>query len=113
MHGASKGVVQRVAPRGAFPVFRGLLVVDHCFNPECNRELRYLREGRVVRLIHDNGNETRVEHFWLCGNCSETHEFLFTPGGSIGLRLRIDSPVASKFFTADDVSLHWPISSQE
>jgi hypothetical protein len=26
-------------------------MIDRCFNPACRRNLRYLRDGRVVRVI--------------------------------------------------------------
>jgi hypothetical protein len=54
-------------------------MVNHCANPECSKPLHYLREGRIFvfdvpdplappkagKIVH------RMEHFWLCGNCSE------------------------------------------
>lgn len=61
-------------------------MVNACYNSECNKELRYLREGRVVRIVHDDGDQARVEHFWLCGPCSRAYEFIFEPDGSIGLK---------------------------
>ena len=33
-------------------------MVSHCANPDCRRELHYL-------------GSKRLEHFWLCGECSK------------------------------------------
>lgn len=63
-------------------------MVNYCYNPGCKRELHYLRDGRVVRIIHGLDDDMRVEHFWLCGHCSETYEFVFGADGSVSLRDR-------------------------
>src|ERR1700735_848968 len=77
-------------------------MVDVCYNPECKKELRYLREGRVVRIIHGDGDEARLEHFWLCGHCSQIYEFVFPSDGPVGLKVRgsqftLDSIRATSF----------------
>jgi hypothetical protein len=55
-------------------------MVNHCANPKCAKPLHYLREGRIFvfnmqpdspegvtdRTIH------RLQHYWLCGDCSQT-----------------------------------------
>jgi hypothetical protein len=41
-----------------------------------------------ILIIHGNGNEARVEHFWLCGPCSSEYEFVFEPDGSVSLKHR-------------------------
>lgn len=66
-------------------------MVDVCFNPECNKELHYLREGRIVRIVRGEGEEERLEHFWLCGPCSEAYEFVFEPDGSVHIKHRQSS----------------------
>jgi hypothetical protein len=55
-------------------------LVNHCANPQCCKPLHYLREGRVyvfdVTRAAAGNNERgarRMEHFWLCGACSETY----------------------------------------
>lgn len=63
-------------------------MVNVCYNPECRQELRYLREGRVVRIVHGDNDEARLEHFWLCGPCSQVYEFVFPTDGPVGLKLR-------------------------
>ncbi len=55
-------------------------MVDKCANPNCSKPLRYLREGRI--FVFDtpdprgpviNGRiARRREHYWLCGDCSQT-----------------------------------------
>jgi len=54
-------------------------MLDRCANPKCAKPLRYLREGRI--FVFDalpTGSEVsprqphRLEHYWLCGRCSET-----------------------------------------
>ena len=53
-------------------------MVDNCANPRCAKPL-HLWEGRVVvfdMADHMNGlngsHWRRVEHYWLCGSCSQT-----------------------------------------
>ena len=62
-------------------------MINVCYNSECKKELRYLRDGRVVRIIHGNGDEARVD-VWLCGLCSSEYEFVFEPDGSVSLKRR-------------------------
>lgn len=54
-------------------------MMSNCANPKCAKPLHYLRDGRVfVFDMPDNGKSlggkrTRhIEHFWLCGTCSQT-----------------------------------------
>jgi hypothetical protein len=64
-------------------------VLSKCANPECDARFRYLRSGKLFRfevtavpepshIKNIAGTRTppkkpshRVEHFWLCGECSE------------------------------------------
>ena len=47
-------------------------MIGQCANPNCKRELRYLREGKVYAFeLSTETNNTRLEHFWLCGKCSK------------------------------------------
>jgi hypothetical protein len=65
-------------------------VISQCFNPSCRRELMYLRDGRVVRIIRDNSaGALRVEHFWLCGSCHLQYEFWFTDEKVLSIRSRV------------------------
>jgi hypothetical protein len=54
-------------------------MLKSCANPQCAKPLHYLREGRIfvfdaVRTPGDGEGMKahRMEHFWLCGACSET-----------------------------------------
>lgn len=71
---------------------RRKMMLSECFNPSCRRKLDYLRDGRVVRVTHADGDWIRVEHFWLCGSCYTTYDFEFHPDGSISLAPRAKHP---------------------
>ena len=52
-------------------------MVNNCANPQCNKPLHYLRDGRVfvfdvasARLGPDGKRARHLEHYWLCGDCS-------------------------------------------
>jgi hypothetical protein len=46
-----------------------------CANPDCKRELRYLRDGKIYAFeLHTVTRGARLEHFWLCGKCAKHHE---------------------------------------
>lgn len=50
-------------------------MVNNCANPECAKPLHYLREGRVFVFDAENDGTShihRMEHYWLCGVCSQT-----------------------------------------
>jgi hypothetical protein len=61
-------------------------MIDRCFNPACGIAMRYLRDGRVVRVTRDKGGESSIEHHWLCGLCYRTHDFEFLPDGAVNLK---------------------------
>jgi hypothetical protein len=58
-----------------------------CANPQCSKELLYLREGslQLLELESDSDDQSRLDDgafamkplrskfFWLCGECSKTH----------------------------------------
>ena len=47
-------------------------MIGQCANPNCKRELRYLRDGKIYAFQLSTGTKhTRLEHFWLCGECSK------------------------------------------
>ena len=53
-------------------------MVNQCANPQCAKPLHYLREGRVYIFDMPDTNapaeskrSRRMEHFWLCGPCSQ------------------------------------------
>lgn len=45
-------------------------MIGHCFNPKCNRELRYLRQGSVYQWETGDAQDFHSEFFWLCPACS-------------------------------------------
>lgn len=56
-------------------------MVNQCANPKCRKPLHYLREGRIflfdlpdpkAAFPTPGGRANRLQHFWLCGQCSET-----------------------------------------
>jgi hypothetical protein len=67
-------------------------MIDNCFNPDCNRELRYLRDGRIVRIDRGSGSGATFVHYWLCGLCHMSYDFSFGTDGSVTLSPR---PVVS------------------
>ena len=83
-------------------------MVNKCANPKCAKPLHYLREGRIFVFDAENNSEKpihRMEHFWLCGACSQTMRLEKTRQGvqvvmKSGLRMRypiqeIGQPLAS------------------
>ena len=69
--------------RGQREVLTTVDMITQCSNPDCRRELRYLRGGRVVRVIRKTGGVPEIEHFWLCENCHRSCEFSFLPDGRV------------------------------
>jgi hypothetical protein len=63
-------------------------MISQCMNPECRKELHYLRSGRVVRTTHRIGTKITVEHFWLCGDCLLTYNFFFATDGGVSVTPR-------------------------
>jgi hypothetical protein len=64
-------------------------MIAECFNPDCHKELRYLRDGRVVRIVRTDDDRISVEHFWLCGDCYRLYDFRFAVDGTVSLFRRI------------------------
>ena len=72
-------------------------MLSKCANPDCSTPLIYLREGKVFKVEVTEGAESaggpflvgkkspsKVEHFWLCGPCSQSFTLLYDRG--LGLR---------------------------
>ena len=52
---------------------RESVMVSQCANPDCRRELRYLRDGKIYIFAMSTRNGSKsLEHFWLCGECSKS-----------------------------------------
>jgi hypothetical protein len=68
-------------------------MVSNCANPQCAKPLLYLREGRVFvfdlpdRSVKSTGEKPghRLEHYWLCGDCSQ--RFIVQRDSDKGIRL--------------------------
>ncbi len=63
-------------------------MVSNCANPKCAKPLHYLREGKifVFDVIVDSAGDAsrrsrRMEHYWLCGVCSQTMVMEQSPEG--------------------------------
>jgi len=71
-----------------------------CANPSCGAEFDY-RQGRFYRFHKrplDDGqpaNTHSVQHFWLCGKCSETYRLEYTQGGGVLIRLNFENAFKS------------------
>lgn len=63
-------------------------MISECLNPICRKELLYLRDGRVVRVVRNSTDEVEVEHFWLCGSCYASNDFHFGADGSVTVERR-------------------------
>jgi hypothetical protein len=77
----------RSPPSDRLSVVEGTHSATRCANPQCSKELLYLREGslQLLTLESDSDEESkqddgafatkplRSRFFWLCGECSKTH----------------------------------------
>ena len=97
-------------------------MVSKCANPACSTPFHYLREGKIFRvevevprpLVSQNDPRTangsknpflvgarkpmlKLEHFWLCGPCSQSMSLLFekNSGVSVVPKIRAHAAVAS------------------
>lgn len=60
-------------------------MLSKCANPSCDTPLHYLRDGKVFQVemmgrpvpIDQRRALRRVEHFWLCGRCSESQTLTY------------------------------------
>ncbi|MHB1794209.1 MAG: hypothetical protein ACYCPO_04530 [Acidobacteriaceae bacterium] len=66
-------------------------MVSHCANPNCNKPLHYLREGKVFLFSRTNASKQNsktlqlLEYYWLCGACS--NEWTLTMDGENGIQV--------------------------
>lgn len=80
-------------------------MLSECFNPNCRTELRYLRSGRVVRVLRHETDQTVVEHFWLCGSCYATLDFAFDYLGAPQLTTKFPLQIAADLELWENSSL--------
>jgi hypothetical protein len=72
-------------------------MVDNCANPQCAKPLHYLREGRVFvfdvqdQSVKSTGGKQghHLEHYWLCGACSQLFQVHHESGKGIRLVPRL------------------------
>jgi hypothetical protein len=73
-------------------------MIHQCANPSCCKPLHFLREGRIFvfdlpdpHVPHPapGGRAGRLQHFWLCGPCSET--MLLKQTGEMQIRVGLKS----------------------
>lgn len=70
-------------------------MISCCANPACGKPLHYLREGRiyvfetVAATAGGNARPRRLEHYWLCGDCSPTLALVQDTHGRVHLLRRL------------------------
>jgi len=71
-------------------------VLSKCANPACHAPFRYLRQGLIFNVemgktspSDTNARLRKIEHFWLCEQCSQTFKLVVENGvvGVLPLRL--------------------------
>ncbi len=70
-------------------------MLSKCANPSCSTQLVYLREGKIFVMEHTSKPKSRpqgplpdkpasrLEHFWLCGPCSENFTLIYHMEGGV------------------------------
>jgi hypothetical protein len=81
-------------------------MLEKCSNPDCDLPFDY-REGRLVRFCPTDtkspGQYRCVEHFWLCGKCSERYVLAYESGMGMKIRLR-PAATRTRFLQSNSVS---------
>jgi len=68
-------------------------MITKCFNRACQTPFDY-RDGRLVRFSRKSANNNQeetyqfIEHYWLCGSCSDLYKFECEEGMPVGLMRR-------------------------
>ena len=62
-------------------------MVSECANPRCSAQFLYFGEGQLVAVPRQAkfSQQSRVEFFWLCGECANFLEIQVKPNGAIDL----------------------------
>ena len=62
-------------------------MVSECANPHCSAQFLYFGEGQLLAVPRqsDDGSRSRVEFFWLCGECANFLELHVNSNGEIDL----------------------------
>jgi hypothetical protein len=89
MQGALSRVEQRLIVRD------GGFMFTKCANPSCKQRFDY-RQGRFYRFHKrpfDDGqppNTHSVQHFWLCGECCESHNLTYLEGMGVTIQTHFE-----------------------
>jgi len=76
-------------------------MITHCCNSDCGAPFDFC-QGRIIRICKAQPNdcaseiEHPIEHFWLCGDCSERYIFEYESRLTLKPKLRIESASRSK-----------------
>lgn len=63
-------------------------MISKCSNNECRKPFLYLNNGRVIRTIKHGNNTTKIQHFWLCGDCHAIYDFRVSDDDVVSYMLR-------------------------
>jgi len=81
-------------------------MIEKCSNPDCDSPFDY-REGRLIRFSPTDtkfpGQCRYVEHFWLCGKCSERYVLAYERGAGMKIGLR-PAATRTKYLHSNSVS---------
>jgi len=80
-------------------------MITHCANPDCAAPFLYLRQGRLFATPRPGlcSGRSRVEYFWLCGNCAGHLKIDYLPGHGMSLIPRTHvGPLSSFRWDADN-----------
>jgi hypothetical protein len=78
-------------------------MISECFNPACRKKLEYLRSGKVIGVVRQNGPKVEIEHFWLCGDCHKQHDLRLLADGTVVLK-----PYQVGPSNTSSRAIHWP-----
>jgi hypothetical protein len=71
-------------------------MITNCCNSDCRAPFDF-RQGRIIRICKalptDCASEIEhpLEHFWLCGNCSERYVFEYESRLNLRLKTRTEA----------------------
>jgi len=77
-------------------------MLSKCANPTCSARFRYLHLGRIFKIDVSGGSfaahqrhVAKIEYFWLCEKCVETHKLVLEFGIVTAQLRRAELPAAS------------------
>ena len=62
-------------------------MVSECANPHCSAQFLYFGEGQLVAVPGHSkfATQSRVEFFWLCGECAASFDLQVKDDGNVGM----------------------------